>query len=256
MKNIMLLLLVLVCAVLVSCTAEQPVTPADIPEEPSEPASEIPAVTEPEPPAPEPQVDETFDPEVEALLAKAENIENYKFNYKEIDVAADGVVNEVTSYEFYLRGNKVKKIYNDRIKIASDAYYNDVYLDLDAETAFGACSLKRTKCDDGYNKYVVLDFNEQDMPLDPLEVLNDIPSSATKTEEQQFDSRDVSLIEYESLGKTEVIFIDEYYGMPLKKEIRDGDNLVKEYRFTRIEINSIRDADVTVPEEYEEFIVE
>ena len=76
-------------------------------------------------------------------------------------------------------------------------------------------------------------------PIDWIESV----TYAEKVAEEQMQQRNVWQLKYTEDGKTVTMWVDEYYGVPLKIKVKEG-GAVNEYIFEDIAFNSVDDSDL------------
>ncbi len=240
MKKVTLSLAVLVLALfLISCVPTAPEQPTIPPPKPvlTEPSTETVAEVP----------EQKLSPAVEQLISKNRDTANYKFLLDAFDP---------DSYEVSVKENKVKKVYSNPVKYQGDKFYNTVYVDLTARTAVATCEKPGVLCESVWGKYMQLNFNDQQLTLTPLTVIENIGTDATIAGTENFENRAATIIEYTNdAGMTEKVSIDTYYGLPLRQEIysQQGDEQVlqQKHTFTKQAVGSVKNADVTLSGEYE-----
>lgn len=237
--SLLLFLVVLVLACAVPEEAPQPgavAPPKQVQQPPAAP-----------PPAALPTVSENLDPEIASLVRKAQGIDNYQYNY-------DAHLSE--GYTVYLKGNKAKKMYSSLVKLRINTYYDEVYVDQEQQTATAICStLANSFCIMVKNKAFRLNYAEQ-APVQPLDLLKDIPASAKRTGTEQVDNRATIMVEFiNEQGKLEKLSLDTYYGVPLKQEIYtvqgDEQTLQRKHLFTQLSVGTVKTAEVSLPAGYQ-----
>jgi len=240
MRKLTLSLSVLVLVLfLISCAPTAP-------EQPTAPAPK-PVLTEPSTETVDKVPEQKLSPAVEQLVSKNHDTTNYKFLLDAFDT---------NSYEVSVKENKVKKVYTNPVKYQRDKFYTTVYLDLTARTAVATCEEPGVLCESIWGKYMQLNFNDQQLSLTPLTVIENIGNDATIVGTENFENRAATIIEYTNdAGMTERVSIDTYYGLPLRQEIysQQGDERVlqQKHTFTRQAVGSVKNAEVTLSAEYE-----
>ncbi|MBI5133580.1 MAG: hypothetical protein HZA83_02605, partial [Thaumarchaeota archaeon] len=192
---------------------------------------------------PEEKPKPTYEPDVAVLLQKAHAVSSYRYTF---DAAKSD------TYDYFVNGNKVKKVYLEPVKIRDLIYYNEVYLDLNLKTAVGVCTKGVSSCTTAWKKAYPLSFEKEEVILTPLETIIDVPYSAHVVGEELFDGQETSIVEYiNTQGRMVRLWMDQYTGLPLKQVIYSVDadtekELVK-HTFTRV-ILGVKKSEVTFPE--------
>ncbi len=197
-----------------------------------------------------------LDSEILELVEKTNDIDNYEYYYKSVIRNEYGSSVTDESYQLYYNGGLMKKVYNDAKFLADEFRYNEVYLNSDDNKALIVCTLTSVSCED-YLKQGYSIFAAPELPeVTPLIIIENIPTSAEETGEVTIDGRKVMIIEYEiGNDEYETVYLDTYYGLPLKKEIYTYDvdeKIVLETKtFSKIVVDGVKLSEVTFPEEFE-----
>ena len=219
---------------------------------PSEPARTPPVVVIPS---------ETAEPasailsaDIAALVDKGKAQTNYKYSFASRSRNQYGNYDEATKFDLYYKEGLAKKVYASSQRRDTTTFYNEVYIDFAKKKAVGVCNSATVLCGSSENKAYPLEY-DQERPVVLLHLLDAIGSDARKLRVGLFDQRSVMVIEYSNWqGKREQLFIDTYYGLPLQQEtyITQGDEQILEKRnsFTTMVVGSIKNKDVTLPENY------
>ncbi|PIN73400.1 hypothetical protein COV20_04190 [Candidatus Woesearchaeota archaeon CG10_big_fil_rev_8_21_14_0_10_45_16] len=254
MKTVIIVLLI-ATMLLVSCSpAEELPQPEPVQQPAVEPAAvpSAPVETQPE----EPQVkQQPLDPEIASLLAKSDEIDSYGYAY------SSRVRNQFENYDtaafsVYVNGNNIKKVYAAPQKLRDNIHYNEVFLDSDAMTAYGICTARSIKCTGLENKAYKVEYNFERLRITPFTVKESVLSSAEIEQQGVFQNRKSSVLRFtDSDGNEERIWVDQFYGMPLKHtifEVNDGDELVlKEFIFGQFSAANTKKSETTLPVGYE-----
>ena len=192
----------------------------------------------PSPPQKEPTA------EVKELLEKHNPLKSVQY------LMDTGLANTFT---VYLRGDKLKKeITRSRYEaITADfVYYNTVYVDRVARTAYTHCIFDQLCPALIRDQALVLDFEDEDI-ITPIQIIEGV-TYAEKVGQERFDNRDTIILEYTNDdGKRERLWVETFFGLPLQQRIYDGDEVAERRTFTRVSFNSVKDDDVTLPDTYE-----
>lgn len=219
---------------------------------PSEPARTPPVVVIPsETTEPAPV---TLSADIAALVDKGKAQTNYKYSFASRTRNQYGNYDEATKFDLYYKEGLAKKVYASPQRRDTATFYNEVHLDFAKKKAVGVCNSATVLCGSSEDKAYSLDY-DRERPTVLLHLLDAIGSDARKLRVGLFDQRSVMIIEYSNWqGKREQLSIDTYYGLPLQQEIftAQGDEQILEKRdtFTNIVVSSIKNKDVTLPENY------
>jgi hypothetical protein len=233
--NLQLSLLLLLSFVMSACVSEQP----SLPETPVVAVQPVPGEN-PVEMVVEEEVQKELPNQLQELLSKHETIQSVKY------VMDDGTSNAVT---VSLKGDKIKKNVF-RARFGLESYYDTIYVDRDALTAYTHCVTLYDCADEHKNKGIQLNFDEEDV-LTPIQIIKSI-TIAEKVGTERFDGRDTIMIEFtNAAGNREVLWIDTFFGMPLQQRIFNGEVLLEKHTFTEVGFNRIKEADVTLPNTYQ-----
>lgn len=255
----MLSILMLICLV-ASCTPSsgtEPKTLADqtsseVKDKSSSPitasiVADLPEIEEKEPVSPE-----------KDLLNKGKDINNYKVAYKSQIRTDEGLFLEQDTYTLYAKDNKFKLAYLEHRKLDPGVNYDTLYLDTEAKTAYATCENKGVVCESDKWKAFELDYNEEIVKIiTPLTLLNRIStgSDIKHLKGLWYDNRKVTIVDFVNPDASlEELYIDNFYGIPLKQVIYGYDGGLKviqeQKTFAIIDISGVKILDVTVPENY------
>ncbi|MFH1682350.1 MAG: hypothetical protein ABIA37_00995 [Candidatus Woesearchaeota archaeon] len=195
-----------------------------------------------------------YAPEVKALLDKTKDITSFYYVFEGRKLNVNGNYEPRATYEAYYKEGKAKKVLSKAVKLQSAVYYNEVYLDDVKETAIGLCTKTSITCEDNLNKAYTLIYDEHDLEVTPLDLISEIPADAKRTEERFVNNRKATAIEYKENGNNVRMYLDNFYGIPLKKVIYthedDMELVLEDAVFNKIGENSVRTSEVTLPAEY------
>ncbi len=199
---------------------------------------------------------QSYASEIQELLDKAEGTTNYQYFFEGLKKNPYGSDITFQGYWVYIKGDKIKKVYSDPLKISSDAFYNEVYLDTAEKTAQAICSKQGSLlCEDSYGKIFSLEYYNEVLPMTPLSVLEKVPYSVKKVGDVTFANRQVAVWEYDQGNGFVRLMVDKYYGLPLKYEVYTWDDdvevLQERYTFTKPGVDKLKNADVNIPDEYQ-----
>jgi len=200
-------------------------------------------------PAPEPEEREEPEPEdepeeVEArppmnkkvaeLLTKHEGrVKSLKYMYQDATMKPE-------EWETWIMGNKMHVKLREMDNIKGDVYIDNVYLNLATNDAEGYCERNVYRCADP-NSPVDVQFRKYYRKT-PIEWIQEV-TYAEKEAEEQMQQRNVWKIWYEKDGEKTTMWVDEYYGVPVRVEVRSG-GVKSEYIFEDIGFNAVDDSDL------------
>ncbi|MFH1400748.1 MAG: hypothetical protein ABIH41_04460 [Nanoarchaeota archaeon] len=224
-------------------------TPADVPPTSPEQSTETPAVDDsPEQPViDDAPADESLPPmseEARAVveMSKGKNINSYSFSYF-------GPPNPSYGYDADVRGTLM------RVKLPVSElltkYIDTIYLDMEAKTAKGYCLGQDPLClknpDAATGKTVV--YADYIFKL-PFAWLGEIPYADVRGTEK-IDGRNGIRLEYTKEGDLHNVWIDNFWGIPLKIKIgQDNKGLADDYityEYRNLAVNGVTQQEVTAP---------
>jgi hypothetical protein len=161
-------------------------------------------------------------------------VKSYSFGLAELPDKRGG-------HQYYVRGNKVKI---DPIQsIVREADIDVVFLDTTAKTAVAYC-IDSTGCDTP-NDPMAQRYGDWDIVL-PEEWIEQAKYGKI-TKSLTFLSRPVTVVQYGADGKYYEVYIDNYFGYPLRVAIAtdaEMTNIIGGYEYRDMAFNSIKDTDV------------
>jgi hypothetical protein len=210
-------------------TPTLPPTPEPVAQPTPSPVT-VPPVTAPAP---------SSDPKLTALMKKAkEKVKSYGFYYTTSQNW------ELWRDQYFVRGDNIKvKLYDVNL-YNKENYFDTVYLNTRAKTGSAFCEHdSHVKCKDKDREFVVQyeDFVIK-TPLEWLESMHNARWVGTET----FDDRNTQVVEYDENGSTVRVWIDAFYGVPLKVIVYHGDieNAIAKYGFRDMTINTVTSSDM------------
>ena len=202
------------------------------------------------------EASQVYSSEVAELIEKSANLNSYHYTFSSSKRNQYESYETVENYEAKIKENKIKKSYSTPVKLSNTLYYSEVYLDTETETALATCDLKTVLCDDNRLQARSLRYPAVKISVNPLEIIENIPKDAKVVGTENIGNRQATIIEYiNDEGNKEKLSIDTYSGFPLKQESfiqeDDEDVLLKKNTLNLKSFNNIKNADVTLPEDYE-----
>jgi len=232
MKRIVVFLTIAMLAFLaIGCgqAADEPTLPANkpVPAAPSVPLKTAPM------PEPEPEPVKEVSSEVAKLLEV-----HTKRNIKSLTYFYSDPINKQSSDVFHVKGDRMVIELFEPSSYDKKTYFNTVYLDLVSEEAVAYCEAEsRVLCEDP-NKEFDVRFDDYVRPT-PLDWINMV-EYAEKTGGEMVDSRFVNKLEFDEGGVNYALFVDEYYGLPIRVEVTGGPEEGK-YEYIDMFLNSVDD---------------
>lgn len=264
-KILMVLSIVMLACLVASClpsSGTEPKTPADqtspeVKETPSSPLTA--AIVADLPKTDDKKKSETSSKE---LFDKGKEISNYKLFYQSSARTNEGLFLERESYTLFARGNKLKIAFAEHRKFNpksnhGQANYDQVYLDLEAKSAYAVCDNKGVVCETDKGKAFKLDYESEKGVVTPATLLDRIGSGSDVKHLRgiTYNSRKVTIVDYiNTETELEEIYLDDFYGLPLKLVIYGyggGEKVVlRQDTFAIIDVGGVKNNQVTVPQNY------
>ncbi len=227
MDKIKILFALFVIAIFVVGCAPPEVEPGAESEAETQPEAEVQPEAEPEP-----EVVQEMSDELKGVLEKNENVKSFEYRYsgpEEIQIA------------YSVKGDLIKGSYQS-FKKYNDFKYYDIYMNTMDETAYLVC-YDVIECKG--KKALTVPFEDFD-PVTPLEFVRTIEYGVI-TEHTQVDNKNTVVVSFTNAdGNQERVWIWDYWGMPLKREVSVGGE--KEiYYYNGLVVNTVLDNKVTMP---------
>ena len=234
MKKLLLMLFIVVllvgCAPVEEKPYEKPAAEVGEPyvKQTELPAEEIPEREEKE----EAEGPSVLSDELKELIAKADNVASIDYAHSEFVKGGAGYYAHV-----YVKGSQMRQ----DIELGSGTYtkdtlYDTAYFNLAAGTVKAYC--EADDCDDR-NKVITEDMDKFVIET-PFDVLDDI-NKGYKAGTAMVENRNTVIVEYEKGGDIIRVWLWDYKGIPLKYEVRDGEELLKKVEFQALVHNSVKD---------------
>ncbi len=185
-------------------------------------------------------------------IFREEPLANYQYSFEGRARDSFGNFDSFPLYDVFVKDNKIKKVYRNPERI-ENTFYNEVYLDTDAETAVALCTAKGgVVCDPFVDSIITLEYGTEVLDVTPITVMNIVPNDAAEEGTERLLNRDATLLEFGTETGSETVYVDDFYKIPLQWEIYvmedDESVLQSEYTFDSPKINSVKNADVDPPE--------
>lgn len=192
------------------------------------------------------------------LLNKGKDINNYKLAFKSQTRTEEGLFLEKETYTLYAKDSKFRLVYANHKKLEPGVNYDTLYLDTEAKTAYATCENKGVICESDKWKAFGMNYNEEIAKIvTPLTLLNRIStgSDIKHLKGLWYDNRKVTIVDFVNPDASlEELYIDNFYGIPLKQVIYGYDGGLKviqeQKTFAIIDIDGVKNLDVTVPDNY------
>ena len=180
----------------------------------------------------------TYSSEVAALRNKGLAQAKYSYSFHSLVRDEFGNLQATADFDVVVFQDKVKKSYQSPQKRGS-AYYTDFYIDNAARTAAAVCVQGGVLCQENFNNVKPMDYNSQKLEVTLKDVLDDIPPEAKVAESALVDNRKATVVQYGNVK----VYLDNYFGVPLKKQVSDSEGMTEEYTFSRFDIG-VKEEDV------------
>lgn len=187
----------------------------------------------------------TMDSKIADLFANVDKVKSYSFLYAPIEMGSEGALPRPGN-RFWRKGEKVK-IKLPLPKPLVKEFADTVYLDIATKKAEGYCTEKLLKCNLAPEERPV-SYNDYTVKW-PDEWIDQVPATAHLEGSLQWENRQVQVIRYEKNNQYYELYVDTYYGLPLKASIYTDAEYTQliaggaEYR--DIAINRVKESDVT-----------
>jgi hypothetical protein len=176
--------------------------------------------------------------EFNGLLLRASNIQSYKYNLTDSAIGSE-------EYRFYVLGRFVKVVLPEIEQHSTGEIYDEVLMDRLTKTAFSHCSKNLCPKPELDKEVEKVEFDDYYIK-DPLEYLYKATTPEYVKEEMiGNDYVKVFNIKYE--GKDARIWLQEYYGYPLKIMVRNDDDSKRVVKFEHMTVDNTRRGEIDLP---------
>lgn len=230
MDKIKILFIALVAVLFLGGCA--PVEP-EVVEEPYEEIIEhAPEVVEPEP-EPVPEMSE----ELIEILANSDKVKSFEYRYN-----APGIKDAT----YWFKGDLSKATYSSMQRHNDFDYYH-VYVNTEEKTAYLVCD-DAIECKG--KKGMAVNYLDFEPPRTPWMIVKSI-EYGTISEHTQIDNKNTAVVNFvNSEGNTEKLWVWEFWGMPLQREVFEN-GAPQTYSYDDLIINGVKDEDVTIEDDIE-----
>lgn len=148
--------------------------------------------------------------------------------------------------EVFVKGNKLKIKLAQLDHVVNDVYVDTIYIDRAAGEAAGYCEKKIYRCRDPNTPHAVAyeKYNKK-TPVDWIKGV----AYAEEVGSETMDNRDVLVVEYKEKDAQVKMWIDTFYGVPLKIEVMQGSkvdtSIFEDISFNSVDDSSLVHADVS-----------
>lgn len=236
MKYLSFFSCLLILVTVIGCASEAPIPPPS-----TEPVAQIP--TPETTPFPDVTLQEktepvAFPPEIQQILAKSANVKSYSYIYT-------GRIEEPV-LTVYVVGDHTKVVLPTlRQTPPKTEYFDTVFLTTSTKQVVGYCLDKDSNKCDASRRFNVkyADYSKET----PLEWLHEIPPTAVLSGSEKADNRNAAVVSWQEGTQKTRLWIDTYYGVPLKVEISVDGTIKEIYTFTSLIVNKYKESDVLPP---------
>ena len=170
--------------------------------------------------------------ELKDILAKNANIKNFEYIYSE---------NLADTSTYSVLGDKIKIAYGSRQMFNNFVYYT-IYIDGAAKKEYLVCDVAE-ECKGVKALEITYGTFGKESPLEVIRRLD----NGEITERTQIDNKNTVVVAYtNSDGDAERIWIWDFRGMPLKREMNKA-GVKTTIAYDKMVINSLSEQDVTLP---------
>lgn len=244
---------ILMIVFLMSCTAEPTQTepanenvdstaPSFVEDEQSEveqtPTSPIDVNDDANVPAKVVQSKATHSDEVSELIRKAESHESYQVRYLSRVRDEYGNLAERLSFTQYYKDGKYHLEFSE-VEKRGGYFYTDAYIF--KESTFVECNKGGTSCKDFWQQSIEVDLDFE--TVDIISIVRNVPLNAKVTGEVTINNRKTKVVEY---GGDTKLYIESYYGLPVKMEVYNGDELQRQDTYFLMDVGSVKDDKVSL----------
>jgi hypothetical protein len=172
------------------------------------------------------------------LVRRASTIQSYKYN-----ITDPGVTDK--EYQFYVLGRFIKVGLPEQKKHKTGQVYDEIFMDRVTKTAFSHCSYRicpKPNLDKELEKVDYADYYIND----PMEYLYKATNDKY-VEEQMLGDQTTKVFNVKFEGKPAKIWLQEYYGFPIKIEVDNLDGTKRNIIFENMMVDATRRGEIDLP---------
>lgn len=201
-----------------------------------------------------------YNPKIKELKDKSAQINNYYYHFRSVIINSNEISVENVAYGLMVRDSKMKKIYFKPQNWKGGVFYNEIYLDTNQKTAYVTCTEAGVLCQPSWGKAYKFSYDTESVSITPKKIMDDLnPADYKALGFTLVGKRRAVILEKITLGvNKEKLFVDDYYGLPLRRVIfnlnEDNEEVIlSDQTFDLVGAGSgtVKSGDVNVPEDFE-----
>jgi hypothetical protein len=172
------------------------------------------------------------------LLLRASRIQSYKYNITDTAISQD-------TYRFYVLGRWVKIVLPELQQLPTGEEFDEILMDRKTKTTFTHCS--KTNCPKPYldKELEKAEYDNYYLP-DPMEYLYQV-TDAQFLKEDMIGNDYTKVFSARFQGNEARVWLQEYYGYPLKIIVKNNDGSKRTIRFEDMTIDATRTGEIDTP---------
>jgi hypothetical protein len=173
------------------------------------------------------------------LLKRASSIESYKYNITDTGISDN-------EYRFFVKGRFVKMMLPEAMQHKTGEIYDEVLMDRVTKTAFSHCgrySCPKPNLDKEIEK---VDYEEYYMN-DPMEYLYKAIANPQYLKEEMIGEQYTKVFKTTFEGRPAKIWLQEYYGFPLRIEVTQPDGTKRKITFEDMMVDATTRGEIELP---------
>jgi hypothetical protein len=175
------------------------------------------------------------------LLVRASAIQSYKYNFSDTELGTD-------EYRVYLLNRFVKIVLPETNKHTTGDVFDEILADRQTKTAFSHCSINtcsRPNIDRQlekveYDNYII---------KDPYEYIS-MATNAQYVKEELVEEQYAKVFDATYEGKPARVWVQEYYGFPLKIMVKNEDGSKRTIKFYDVMVDATRSGEIDTPSNF------
>ena len=176
--------------------------------------------------------------EFNELVVRASNIDSFKYSLTDTAIGDE-------EYEFLVRGRFVRILLPEPTEHDTGEVYDEILMDRKTKTALSHCSIDLCPKPDIDRELEKVDYDDYYIS-DPMEYLYKATDAELVKEEMLGDQyTKVYSVMYE--GRPARIWLQEYYGFPIKIIVRNEDDSKRMINFEEMMVNNVRRGEIDPP---------